>query len=226
MSKDSKENSGLATAAMVLGIIAIVGAWIPFLNVVSIILGALALIFGLIPLFKKRSIGKAVAGVVLGLAAIVISVAMISAASKVIGDAVNDATKQETKVAALNEAVIFDEKEVTVQSVERDWKSDNQFIAPEAGKEFVKVQVSIKNKSSQQVSYNTFDWKMKDSKGDIKDVASAAFSIDGALNSGELAATTGGKEGFLIFEVPSGDTELTLQYSPSFWTNKRLEIKL
>ena len=49
--------------------------------------------------------------------------------------------------------------------------------------------------------------------------------VDGGLNSGELV--NGGKvSGFMIFEVPTGDTGLTLRYSPSFWTDKKLEIKL
>lgn len=89
MSKSDNKSSGLATAALVLGIIAIVGAWIPFLNIVSIILAVLAFILGIIPLFQKRSVGKAVAGVVLAVASIIIAVAMLNAASEAIDDALS-----------------------------------------------------------------------------------------------------------------------------------------
>lgn len=104
MSQQGNKASGLATAALVLGIIAIVGAWIPFLNVVSIILGVLALIFGLIPLFQKRSIGKAVSGVVLGLASIVIAISMIVSASRVIDDALRPTETTPSTQAEKNDA--------------------------------------------------------------------------------------------------------------------------
>lgn len=93
MSKN-KENSGLATAGMVLGIIAIVGSWIPFLNIVSIILAVLAVIFGLIPLFQKRSVGKAVAGVVLGVISIIIAVTMLNSATEAIDEALQPTQTQ------------------------------------------------------------------------------------------------------------------------------------
>lgn len=123
------------------------------------------------------------------------------------------------------DTIEFDGKKVTVAAAQRNWSTGNQYITPDSGNEFVKVQVTIENNSSSQASYNTFDWKMQDSKGVIKDVASVAYGVDGALNSGQLAPK-GKVAGFLVFEVPSGDTGLTLRYSPSFWSDKNIEIKL
>ena len=53
----------------------------------------------------------------------------------------------------------------------------------------------------------------------------ATFMIDGSLGSDTLAAGDT-ISGFLAFEVPDGDAGLRLQYSPSFWTNKKLETVL
>lgn len=123
------------------------------------------------------------------------------------------------------DVIVFDDKKVTVAAPERNWDSGNQFIKPDSGNEFIKVQATIENDSKSQASYNTFDWKLQDSKGVIKDVDATAYSVDGALNSGQLAP--GGKvSGFLVFQAPTGDAGLTLQYSPSFWTDKKVEIKL
>lgn len=122
------------------------------------------------------------------------------------------------------DTIEFDGKKVTVSAPERNWNSGNEYITPQSGNEFLKVQVTIENNSNNQASYNTFDWKLQDSKGVIKDVASVAFTVDGALNSGQLAPK-GKVAGFLVFEVPAGDTGLTLRYSPSFWTDKNVEIK-
>lgn len=143
----------------------------------------------------------------------------------------NDSSKTEDTKAPektefnVGEVISFDDKEVTVSDVVRNWNSGNQFITPDSGNEYVKVGVTIKNNSNSEISYNTFDWKLKDSSGDIKSVATVAFGVDGALNSGELAEG-GNKSGFIVFEVPSGDDGLVLRYEPSFWSNKKLEIKL
>lgn len=136
-----------------------------------------------------------------------------------------DQKKSEKTTFKVGETIAFDEKEVTVVSVEHNWSSGNEYIKPDSGKEYLKVQVQIVNKSDQEASYNTFDWKMQDSNGAVQDVDGTAFTVDGALKSGQL--TKGGKvSGFLVFQVPQGDSGLTLRYSPSFWTDKKVEIKL
>lgn len=123
------------------------------------------------------------------------------------------------------DTITFDGKKVTVAAPERNWSTGNQFIKPDSGNEFIKLQVTIENSSTNEVMYNTFDWKLQDSKGVIKDVATVAYGIEGALSSGELAP--GGKvAGFLVFEVPAGDAGLTLRYNPSFWSDKKIEVKL
>lgn len=139
----------------------------------------------------------------------------------------SDSAKQKTEQTVFKpgDVIEFDGKKVTVSAAERNWNSGNQYITPQSGNEFVKLQVTIENNSTSEAMYNSFDWKLQDSKGVIKDVASVIFTVDGALNSGQLAA--GGKvAGFLVFEVPAGDTGLTLRYSPSFWSDKKIEIKL
>jgi hypothetical protein len=82
-------STGLATAGLVLGIIALVFAFIPVVGLpVGVGGGALALLFGLIGMVKKQG-GKAIAGLILGLLAIIISVAMANLAYKA-ADAVLD----------------------------------------------------------------------------------------------------------------------------------------
>ena len=125
----------------------------------------------------------------------------------------------------IDEVISFDNKEVTVTGVERNWSTGNQFVTPESGKEFVKVQVTIKNNSNNDISYSSIDWKAKDSNNVQYDIASATFMIDGSLGSDTLSAGDT-ISGFLAFEVPDGDAGLKLLYSPSFWTNKKLEIVL
>ena len=100
MTDNAQPKSGLATAGMVLGIIAVPGAWIPFLNIVSIILGALALIFGIISLVKKTGGGKAIAAVVLGAFAVVLGIYMTVVATNAINEAVKSNGNQATQTTA------------------------------------------------------------------------------------------------------------------------------
>lgn len=66
------QKSGMAVAAMVIGIIAIVLSFIPVLGFVSFILGPLAVIFGIVALVKKRGKGQAITGIITGAAGFVI----------------------------------------------------------------------------------------------------------------------------------------------------------
>lgn len=139
----------------------------------------------------------------------------------------NSSTSKKTERTTFKpgDVIEFNKKKVIVGAPERNWDTGNQFMKPESGNEFVKVQVTIENNSNNEAPYNTFDWKLQDSKGVIKDVASVAYGVDGALNSGELAP--GGKvSGFLVFEVPAGDAGLSLRYSPTFWSDTKVDIRL
>lgn len=87
--------SGLATASMVLGIIAIVGCWIPYLNIFSIILGFVGLFLG-IPAFiilltkKKGSTGKTIAGLILCTLTLYIAFSMNSATNQAISEGLDE----------------------------------------------------------------------------------------------------------------------------------------
>jgi hypothetical protein len=90
-----KQGNGFGVTALVLGIVAIVGAWIPFVNVVSMILGGLALIFGIVALVvagKRGGKGKGTGGtgLVLGVLAIIGAIVM----NVVVFNAVKDEADQ------------------------------------------------------------------------------------------------------------------------------------
>lgn len=100
--EETKNSSGLSTAAMVLGIVGICLSWIPILNSISLILGILAIIFGLIGIAKKQSKGKATTGLVLGLISIYIIYSMYWAVGKVVNevnDTINDTINDTTGIS-------------------------------------------------------------------------------------------------------------------------------
>ena len=89
-----ENKSGLATASLVLGIIAIVFSFIPGINGLGLILGILAIVFGAIPIGQKKKNGSATAGLILGILAviisIIISIAVVNVAREVVKDSKGD----------------------------------------------------------------------------------------------------------------------------------------
>ncbi len=90
---------------------------------------------------------------------------------------------------------------LTVNKATRNWQSPADYDKPEAGKEYVLVEVTITNEGKSSASYNTETFTMADNK----------------LNSGSLAA--GGKiTGNLVYDVPQDDAGLKLLFNPTFWS--------
>jgi hypothetical protein len=95
-SQPPTKKTGFATAALVLGIIGLVFAFIPIFGIfIAIPLGVLAVIFAVIGLVKKNK-GLSIAGLITGALAILLSIVMFVAVYNVasaVSDAVNQASK-------------------------------------------------------------------------------------------------------------------------------------
>lgn len=96
---EKKPTSGLAVAGLVLGIIALFSAFVPLLNLLSFPFVLLAIIFGAIGLIQtikgaKAGKGLAIAGLVLGVLALLVTAAMYGSAS-----AASDGSSESTPVA-------------------------------------------------------------------------------------------------------------------------------
>ncbi|MCL1929645.1 hypothetical protein FWF93_00690 [Candidatus Saccharibacteria bacterium] len=75
MKEEKSKKSGLVTAGFVLGIVAIATSFIPIINNASIVLGALAAIFGVVGLVKRAG-AKAVVTLILGVISVAIAISM------------------------------------------------------------------------------------------------------------------------------------------------------
>jgi hypothetical protein len=70
-----KKTNGLGIAALIIGILALVGAFIPFLNYGSGFIAFIGLVLGVIAIFLKgRSKGAAIAGAVISFVALILSI--------------------------------------------------------------------------------------------------------------------------------------------------------
>ncbi|MGL5021527.1 MAG: DUF4352 domain-containing protein [Mycoplasmatales bacterium] len=127
---------------------------------------------------------------------------------------------QEYKIG--DEIQLKENKSLKITNIEKT-QGTNEYLKPPEGKEFVVLSVEINNTGTDKnVSYNPFNYKMKNSQGVIEGVGFTTVDTETALGSGELAPG-GTISGTLSIEQPVGDNGLVLIYDDY---EDSLEIKL
>lgn len=111
--------------------------------------------------------------------------------------------------------------QVTVTKTERS--SGDDWNKPKDGKEYYIVHLTLKNNGASKAKYNPYDFSIKDSNGNITQETFTIIDKDTSLNMGELAPS-GTVSGTIAFEVPKGDSGLTLIYEYEY--NKEVSLKL
>lgn len=126
----------------------------------------------------------------------------------------------------VGDVISVDGQEVVISSVERNYQPESEYFAAKDGREYVKINLQIQNKSKETKDYNTLYWEIEDGNGDINSYMNAAFAqADDDLGSGNLAVG-GTKKGSIVFEIPKDDTKLKLHYKPNLFSSKEVVIEL
>lgn len=132
--------------------------------------------------------------------------------------------KEEIKdIYSIGEEVKLNDNVLIVNKAEKSNGTD--FDKPQDGKEFVIVNVTIKNGGKDEITYNPYDFEMANSQGQITDQAFTTVNTDTALQSGKLS-TGGTVTGTIAFEQPTGDTGLVLKYKANMFSNNEVKIKI
>lgn len=213
--------NGLAVAALVVGIVAVISGWVPFWG---LLVGATAVVLGILALKKANGKGMAIAGIITGglgalwgllvavgfIIALTLGASAVNTANETLKEQVGDsqALIDSKKDFAKGETAQFGDKfSVKVNSVERNF-SPGQYYTSNEGKEYIVLNLTVKNTSDKSQYLTTLDFKVLDN-GMTKPGNFAPAS--NKLDSGELEAgaeTTGN----LVYEVTAGATDLKLQY--------------
>ena len=141
------KKSGFGTAGLVLGIIAMVISFIPFINTFAYIMGILALIFGIVALAKKASKGPAVAALILGILSIAMTASINKSAVDVISGAVNQLNVDfATMGGERTDEILINSLEVNI----------GNFEAIDRGYGFfdTKLPVTLRNKTNETKSFS------------------------------------------------------------------------
>lgn len=226
--------NGLAIAAMVIGIVAFLLGWVPFLGFA---LGVTAIVLGIIGLKKSAGKGMSIAGLATGGLAVLLnlvfvaifltSLALFGGVASQAGQALNEySTEQQVKLNAKKdfnkgETAIFDAFEVKANLAKRNYVPDSEFSQASEGKELIVVDVSVKNASNDTASISAYDLKLN-----VKGVSNSSnfLTVDPEFTGGSLSkgATSTGN---MVFEIEKGATDLKLQYETTVYDLRNSKTK-
>ncbi len=239
--KQPKKNV-LGILSVVFAGVALIGCWIPLLNVISIIFAIAAIIMGIISfIFVLMKKSNYLALPIIGVIISIISIALANGVNTAVSDSLSDkdtsqkvssssttttteSTKDtdENKEYKVGDTISVNNQELTVTNVQRNYKP--KYDDPKSGQEFIKVTFKLENKSDKAIVVNPLYFKVQDSNGVIEECDSNSYSLDDSFNHSEIAQK-GAITGSLVFEVPKGDTNLTFIYELN-GSNKKVQIKL
>ena len=112
-----KGSNGLATAGFVLGLLGLLGSWIPFHNILGIILGILGVVLAGVGLAKSKKAnagkGLAIAGIVLGALAVIFAVVINAVFVSAVDEAIDETTKTSVKAPKSGDEAASNEDEAS-----------------------------------------------------------------------------------------------------------------
>lgn len=223
--------SGLAITAIVLGAASLAFSWIPFINILGIILGFIGIILGLVGLFFYHRIMSLI-GIVLALGGVILRFVVTSSAVSSIGHAVDapspSAGPQSApsptvppafqgatvnyRVAQAGEVVNTNGLSLTSSAAVK--RGDSTF-----GKSLCTT-VKYGSGTDAAVSFNGFDWKLQGPNGAI--LSTTIGGSRNVLNSGDLAPG-GSVSGDVCFDAKSGaQGQYVVLYQGSIFSGDRI----
>ena len=140
-------------------------------------------------------------------------------------DSLSSSSSSEKKIeGVVGEEVVIGDYSLTAISVVRPYTAEKSFMQPDDGKEYLEVKVKIVNNSDSSQSYSDYDFKLRNSTG-VEAYTSFVEDTADRLSSASLASG-GNVTGTMVFEVEKTETDLTLIYSPSYFSDSTAEITL
>lgn len=237
-----QHSSAAGIVSLILGILAIIICWIPIINNLSAVAGIIGLIFGIVAILriKKKNLsgkGVAVAGLILCILSIVITLFTQSLFSKAFDEATSGpkaAKVSDSQSAADKDAKKADKKD---DGKEKDAAATQDLAvgkavtlengltvsvdavetAKDMGKKtYTLITVTYKNGGKEKTDFNSFDWKSTNADGAVSDAEIALFEDrskmlqDGELNPG----------GTVTGKVPLKEDSIKAQYRGGLFSDK------
>ena len=218
--------NGLAVASFIVGLVAFMSGWLPCWGLLA---GSAAIVLGAIALKKGTGKGLSIAGIVTGgiaaLTSIIFTIFFIvalTAGTAIVDKAQTEVQKQTAEAQqmmnakkdfAKGETAVFGTLEVKVGSVTRGYKPENQYYQADDGKEYIVVNIMVKNSGQESEYVSPFTFSMNN---DGVATANAFVTVDPTLDASDLApgASTSGN---VVYEIDQGAANLKLQYETTVY---------
>ena len=113
----------------------------------------------------------------------------------------------QNQVYRVSDIISWDGKQIMVTDTVRNYKA--KYSKPKSGKEFIKVTISVVNKSDKDMLVSPMKFKVQDSSGAKVYMESCTYSLSDPFQSATLAPG-GSRQGSMVFEVSKNDTDLKL----------------
>lgn len=227
--------NGLAVAALVVGIVAVVTGWIPFWG---LLVGATAVTLGILGLKKAHGKGMAIAGIITGgigalwglLVAVFFTLAIVMSANtaNTFQEAIQeegkqnqsliDAQKDFNKGQTANFANMY---EVKVNSVEKNFEAGRTY-QPETGNQFIRVNITLKNISDKPEYIDSWRFTVDDNG---RNVTNSYIAVDDELDTDKLNPGNS-VTGNLVYEVDASSSDFKLQYTEMIYDQVQKSQKL
>lgn len=227
--------NGLAVAALIVGIVAVVSGWIP---VWGVLVGAAAIVLGVLGLRKATGKGMAIAGLITGavgaLWALVVTgffiFAIVTAAN--VSNSISESVKEQNKESqalidskkdfSKGETANFAGKfEVKVNSVDKGYDA-GEYYTPAAGKEYIRVNITVKNIGDESEYLKPYSFAVVDN-GIV--VTNSYAPSDEELTVGDLQAGAS-STGYIVYETTTGASDLKLQFEENVFDESYKSKKL
>lgn len=132
------------------------------------------------------------------------------------------ATVEQT-VFSVGDIIEIGDEKLIVHGV-NDYQESYEWLAPEPGKKYVAVEVSLENIGTGDINYHPEEFQLKDDQGysfNISYIGKRTPSFDpGTLTSGQTV------RGYITFQVLNDAGPLELNFKPKWWNAGQVTIKL
>ncbi|WP_078714523.1 MmpS family transport accessory protein [Agreia bicolorata] len=200
-----KQGNGLGLAALIIGILAFIGAFIPIVNYVSGVLALVGLVLGVIGLFRKgRPKGLAITGTIISLIALILSIILAITYTVGFATAIDQGIKdvQATQSAEANVDVAVTYEIVgdsTDATVTYSTYNDGNFGTEQATGQTLPFAKDFTVKAGGQFDYQSFT--LTGSNGQTGGDITCRITIDGVVAAeqtatGQYASATCSSSGF------------------------------
>lgn len=217
------QNENVAIIGMIIGITALLMCIIP---VLGLIMGVTGIALSIVAVKKNCSKGLSITGLITSGMAIIMNlfvtlfmilgiILAANVAVQVAGDQIdnNQATISAKKNFDKGETAIFNNIQVKVNSIQRNYTPADISKAADEGKELIVVNLDVKNISQDAINFNTQDMRLN---ADGVTNTTNGLVVEPIIAEGELSSgsTTTGN---IVYEVKKGASDLKLQYESSIY---------